>query len=64
MNRDRDKDYSTQRYQDEPRLIKQNDDISTDVINIEETNLLPRLKEWLMTTEGSFFKSFKMQYHY
>jgi len=37
MNRDRDKEYSIQRYQDEPRLIKQNDDINTDVINIEET---------------------------
>lgn len=37
MNRDTHKEYPIQRYQDEPRLIKQNDDINTDVVNIEET---------------------------
>ena len=64
MNLDRHKEYPIQRYQDEPRLIKQNDDINTDVVNIEETEaLLTQIKKRLMTTEGSLFKSFKMQIH-
>lgn len=33
---DNNKEYSIQRYQDEPRLIKRNDDINTDVTIIED----------------------------
>ena len=53
MNLDRDKDYSIQRYQDEPRLIKQNDDINTDVVNIEA--LLPQIKRMVDHNGGLSF---------
>ncbi len=45
MNRDRDKEYSIQRYQDESKLIKQNDDINLTLSILKKLEaLLPQIK--------------------
>ncbi|MDQ6668150.1 MAG: hypothetical protein M3Y53_07990 [Thermoproteota archaeon] len=51
--RDNDKEYSIQRYQDEPRLIKRNDDINTEVTTIEETMSERTMEEMVLSLTTS-----------